>query len=67
MNADAISRLSTGEAVRIPECDGGMFLCSFLEEIPIEAKDKREARFYFALSFEVCHGELAMMSRPVLT
>ena len=35
--ADAMSQLPVGEAV--PECDGGMFLCSFLEEIPIEARD----------------------------
>ena len=40
-NADAMSRLPVGEA--IPECDSGVFLCSFLEEIPIGARDIREA------------------------
>ena len=41
VNADAMSRLPIGEA--IPECDSGMFLCSFLEEIPIGARDIHEA------------------------
>ena len=36
-----MSRLSVGEAV--PECDVGMLLCYFLEEIHIGARDILEA------------------------
>ena len=40
-NADAMSRLPVGDAT--PELDSGLFLCSFLEEIPVGARDIREA------------------------
>ena len=44
-----MSQLHVGEAV--PECDGGMFLCSSLEEVPIGARDIHEAtKAYSTLS-----------------
>ena len=40
-NADAMSRLPV--AVPEPDMDNEIFMCSFLEDIPIRAKDIREA------------------------